>query len=372
MRILFVIGQFFPVIGGAESQALKLANALILKGIDITILTIHRPGLKTYEVYNGLKIIRISKYTRGPIKYLFSALSLFSYIVLNGKKFSCLHVHGFSYLAFCTVAASRLIQVPTIAKITNSGSRCDIDRFCSNKFIPDCLKLWAIRRCTRYIAITPLIADELIHRGIKKQQVTCIPNGVILNPVKYSHDAVDNEPQGVLRLLCISRLVPQKNISFLIRVMSKLRIKYQLIVLGDGVLRTRLEEEVRDQELSEQIIFRGFVTHLDLLKEITKSDLFLMPSREEGLSNALLEAMSNGIPLLVSRHESFHYALGNDLFEKYSCELLEDVWEERITHHFHLSHGSRVHNRDDELIKRSKAFCMTAVAENYLRLYNSL
>ena len=164
------------------------------------------------------------------------------------------------------------------------------------------------RRTAYFIAMTDAIRTGLLEAGIEKQKISIIPNGVEI-PERMaefvdSQDVVyiGNLTQGSVRkafdvLFEAWAQVAQKNISA------------RLIVLGAG------DPAVWQQFLSKKgclqsVTFKGTVADVSLY--LKNARVFVLPSRVEGLSNALLEAMSWGVPPVISDIETHRSVVQNE------------------------------------------------------------
>lgn len=99
----------------------------------------------------------------------------------------------------------------------------------------------------------------------------------------------------------VARLVPQKGIDVLIRALemaSGSAADWTLTVVGDGPERSRLEQQVRVAGLQERVSFLGFRS--DPQTFLLRAGVFVLPSRFEGMPNALLEAMAAGLSVVVT------------------------------------------------------------------------
>ena len=123
-----------------------------------------------------------------------------------------------------------------------------------------------------------------------------LPGGLSLDRSK----ALQSQRQ--LEILSVARLVPQKGLDVLIRAFGSLpesiRGAWTLIVVGDGPERQALVDLVAEEGLTEQVSFQGFRS--DPVLFMRRSSIFALPSRFEGMPNALLEAMASGLPSVVS------------------------------------------------------------------------
>ena len=99
----------------------------------------------------------------------------------------------------------------------------------------------------------------------------------------------------------VGKMVYQKNHEFLIRVFAKLHVKTpdaKLLLVGDGVLRKDIESQVDHLGLGSEVIFTGMVNAAE--RYLSAMDVFVFPSRWEGLPLSIMEAQANGLKCIVS------------------------------------------------------------------------
>ena len=96
----------------------------------------------------------------------------------------------------------------------------------------------------------------------------------------------------------VGRLVAQKNQKILIEALRFLHEPYKLMLVGDGSLRQNLQEQISDCKLESRVIMLG--SRDDVYKLLSAMDIFALPSQNEGLAIAAIEAQASGLPTLVS------------------------------------------------------------------------
>jgi len=109
--------------------------------------------------------------------------------------------------------------------------------------------------------------------------------------------------EQVQRLLCVARLVPEKGIEFLIQAMSLLINKNYVVnlrIAGDGPSRAALEDTARTLGVADHVCFLGNLTEQDVTRELSLSDLFILPSLAEGIPVSIMEAMAVGLPVIAT------------------------------------------------------------------------
>ncbi len=126
-----------------------------------------------------------------------------------------------------------------------------------------------------------------------------IRNGVNLTTFSTSEVKKSLPP----RIVCVARLIERKGQEVLLRACAQLRergIEFRLRLVGTGDSEQRYRELTEQLSLNEQVEFRGMVSREQMPEEYAQSDIFVLPSENEGMSVASLEALAAGLPLLLS------------------------------------------------------------------------
>ena len=139
--------------------------------------------------------------------------------------------------------------------------------------------------------------------GVRPQ---VMPNPVDTDYYSPSPAKVLNH-SAVKTVLTVARLTErQKRTSDLIEAMRHLDPTWRLKIAGDGPDRAMLEERVRSLDLSDRVEFLGFVRSKEVVRELYRtSDVFCLPSSHEGLAMVALEAMSTGLPVVLTPAPAF-------------------------------------------------------------------
>lgn len=304
--VLMIIAQYFPIIGGAEQQAHRLAKELIARGCEVTVLTgrWYRCTLRR-EVMEGVTVIRHStgwdwlwKFKLGHVlKHYLWELTLLLHLLVSGRKFQVLHVHQALHAAFVTLFANRLLRRKVIVKIGCGGELSDVKMMQQNRVSPFGRIFWRfIRNADRMVAINREIEAELLADDVSSEKVVRIPNGFAAGNVSLGRSySVD----GPLRVVSVGRLDPQKAFDVLIDAFACPSSPEALCeIYGGGKEEPILRQRISDRGVEKKIALVGIVSNvIDRLRE---KDVFVLVSRAEGLSNALLEAMAQGLPCVAS------------------------------------------------------------------------
>jgi len=102
-------------------------------------------------------------------------------------------------------------------------------------------------------------------------------------------------------ILAVSRFVPEQGLDLLVKAFEKIKGNYMLVIAGDADHDTKYSKDLKNLiDQNSSIIKTGYITGDDLNQVYSNARLFVLPSFHEGLPIALLEAMSFGLPVLVS------------------------------------------------------------------------
>jgi glycosyltransferase involved in cell wall biosynthesis len=307
MKILMVISQFHPLIGGVEKQAKLLAKKLVEKGVSVTIITgwwkFDPPrkemidGIKIFRNFCGWGMFGMNKHrTIRAIGGIIYVITLGSYLLLHGREYDIIHVHQFLYPAFVSVLiGKKLLKKPVLIISTSSGKTSDVEML---KRLPaGCFQLKYLLKETDYlVTISKATSEDFKQIGYSESRILYIPNGVEIPSVgKISYN------QG-LNVQTTVRLIKEKGVDILLRAWANVLEQekaLKLAIMGNGPLELELKGLVQSLGLVGSVDFIGMTHHV--AQHLRDADLFILPSRSEGLSVALLEAMSYGIPCIATR-----------------------------------------------------------------------
>ncbi len=309
LRVHMVVRLFYPWVGGAERQAHKLARTLHEKNVRAEIVTgWWFRGTPQHEVLDGIRVFRNQTLwemfgLRGLRRfggYLYM-LSLFWYLWRRRADYEILHVHGLNYHAAVAVLAARWFHRKSVVKLANSGQASDIRKMRMGQQLPLSRFLLPLAlQSDRFVATSQAIVQELLEAGVPADRITHIPNGVETDSIPAKVDFGLHDP---VRLVFVGRLHEQKGLDVLLTAFQQLSSQYPVLklrlqLLGDGPLRDTLVNQAEKLGIAQQVDFVGMTDRV--FDYLQKADIFVLPSRAEGHSNALLEAMTCGLPVVVS------------------------------------------------------------------------
>lgn len=308
--ILMFCPQFRPAVGGAERQAEKLSLALAAAGCRVTIVTPRLdPGSPATEECGGVRIERFSLLDlarhlpfRGIALVNIPAILLQTMIAVHSraKRHDVLHCHSASLQTAGAALAGRLCAIPVLCKAATADQKSDLGEIertgMSGYFVA-----WLLRKLvTNWVATTEAVKHALVVAGVSHRRISRIPNGVNVS----MNLPLPNRPcgDGVRRFLYLGRISrnARRDLPTLVRAFERLaaqHLEIELALVGGGDLFEETSALVARCDAHDRIKMPGFD---DSAKWLLWADCFVLPSRLEGLSNALLEAMAAGLPCIAN------------------------------------------------------------------------
>lgn len=163
--------------------------------------------------------------------------------------------------------------------------------------------------------------------------VIILPNAVDVKAIqKTVNESRKNPPfnNNLINIIQVARFMPVKNHAFVLDIAAALQAKqtnFVIHLVGDGQLRTQIEEQVTNRKLTDHIKFWGLRT--DVIELMANADLMILPSLYEGFPVVLVESQAAGLSSLISDTVAKEVDLGLGLVEFLPIDNAE-LWAERI------------------------------------------
>ena len=286
IRIAIIISSFYPIVGGSERQFFLIAKNLVQKGYEIDVFTRKYPKLSKYENIEGINIHRVSiGYLKKFNKVFFIKNTLINLIFK--KKYNIVFSSQFGSCSYVANLYKNLFNINYIVRSTGKeAGELSKNNKGIKKFNMTC------RNATKIIAINETIKKDLMKLCVKDEQICRIGNGVEKNK---KIDPISNK-----NIVYCGRLEEIKGIDLLLEAWGKIENNFDndvyLEILGDGKLGDYLKNKYRHLRKVKWI---GTVYNSQ--KYIKKARILILPSRYEGVSNTLLEALSIGLPVIATK-----------------------------------------------------------------------
>lgn len=376
VRVLLVLPTYLPeTFGGAEQQSRKLSAALSERGADVTILTPCVGKLTPRHESAGAVAIHRLRQPHLPnlggrhmLSFLIWTLRSAAWIARRGRNYDVVHiVHGRLH-AVGPLLGAMLARKPTLIKVGRGGAHFDLAVVRKKKLIgPLCARL-VKGLATGFVANSREIVEDLESFGVPPARVHRIPNGVVMP----QGETATSRNEAVRRFVYLGRLDSEKALDFMIDGFAELPDEppARLVLVGEGDCGTALKAQTARHRLDDRVEFAGRVE--DVAPQLANADFFVSTSTSEGMSNALLEAMSHSVPPLTSRVSGVA-----DIVEDGVSGLLfapgdKRAFVERLGEALAMSDGQREAMGHAAAERVRTCYGMDHIADRHLALYAQL
>ena len=313
-RVLMVTGAYYPEISSGGMQCQSMAQELRGRAEVQVLTTSVDPALARHDSVDGIPVTRI----RVDVRSGFSKLRAFRRMVFDLLRLvrhtDIVHLHGYSTKNVLVTVIAKMFRKPIVMSLHTSGfdEPEAIERQGS-------LALWSFLSADLYLSVSPGLVDAYLAAGLPAERILLVPNGIAI--ARFAPASPDERLALRARLsLPADRPVivfvgffsadkqPQVLFDAWLALQQSSTTDAMLIFVGatrsayfevDDGIGPSMERAAAAAGVADRLRFIG-LTH-DVASYLRASDLFVLPSRREGLPVALLEAMSCGLPCIASR-----------------------------------------------------------------------
>ena len=351
LRVCVICFMFSPLIGGSEVQAEKHARQLQALGHDVTVVTLrlNKQWPKT-ELLDGLPVVRVEGWYRrngtlhiGRFGHPFLDIAMFLALWNMRDKYDVIHCMQLSSIGAAATLVCQLTRKPIILSIQSAGPNkqqqariqqdgtslmadtlttldADFLNVGANDWIAgdienlshSTLGGHAILRFLKhsnayYQVLSTRCRSYLTTHGFKPEYIERIPNGVDIDTFRPAvHKPDPSRPER--NILCVSRLEYPKGVDVLLHAWGRMMhepsswrtfLKPRLRIVGQGIFLPQMKRIVDELDIQDSVEFLGL--RRDVVNLLQQSWGFVLPSRWEGMPNALLEAMACQLPCIATR-----------------------------------------------------------------------
>lgn len=343
---------------GAENQVYQLIKELNNIGNgEFKLILFNHGKLEDLCVKIGCDVIVIDERYNKGLKSLFEI-----YKYLKKEKPDIVHTHGFKQNILGAIA-SFLTGSRVSIRTIHGRAETPINILEFRKYILYLLDSISALMQKKYV----VVADDLYEYSVKRyfNRSVVIENGIDIEEVKHNAlNCVTELPEYErIKIGFVGRVNPVKNPELFIKIQSQLinnKINnFVFLLFGDGLLRASLEDNVRDDGLSEHVRFFGHVENIE--SAISQLDVLLMTSQHEGLPMTLLEAMALKTPVISNSVGGIPKVLGfGECGTLIDCEGVDGYVNQLVLFK---------ENKSEYISKASNAY--KRVKEKYSSSYNA-
>lgn len=331
MKIAIICDVIYPFsIGGSEKRNYEFARFLVKRGHEV-----HLYGFKLWKGNSKIILDGIDIHGIIPTKEVYSsenkrsALQLIRLAIktlqeLSKEKYDIIEVTSYNFFnCYASSIYSATKKVPMVLMWQQYFGDYLLDYF--NKAEGTLAKILesGTKHLTRFhLASYDYVKKELVKEGIKEINIKIIPNGVntkkaeLIRGREKTHD-----------LLFVGRLNFQKNLELLIKAVAVLKKEFPNInvgVIGSGRDELKLKAMIKKLQLKDNFHFYGkIIIEEEIFRIMKESKIFVLPSKLEGFSLAVLEAYACGLPVITSNskhNQNRHLAKEDSLVFEHTKE----------------------------------------------------
>lgn len=385
IRVCMLLRYFHPVYSGAAMQALRLSQKLQERGMKLFVLTPRYPGLAAHESVQGVEVFRT-----GTPRQLYDwrlPFALGAFLLHHRDSWDIVHIHRlYRDCGYEAVLLARLLGKRSVLKI--SGIRSG-DPLAMQRRRSGILEFRLFLLLDRIVCVSRQIRQHCEQAGVPPHKLVDIPNGVCIETFAPPTVAERSHLRAWLGLpyqapivVFIGSLNRGKGLGILMSAWQEVIGQYpdaHLLLVGprndpvnrfsDEAFSHELEVWLCTPSISDSVICTGLVP--DVFSYLRAADVFVLPSRFEGMPNALLEAMACGLPSVatniggvkdVATHGQHALLVPPEDASALAQALLELLASRELRQH--LGRCARSHIR--------KHYSMDRVADRYVALYRAL
>ncbi|MDA7429635.1 glycosyltransferase [Primorskyibacter aestuariivivens] len=291
-KVLIVLHAFAD--GGAEAVFVRLANDLHRRGIAVTLVAANAVGPNRARLNDAIEVVDLRA------QRMLTAIPALVQTLRRLRPSACISALTHTNLALLLVAG----LARSDARIVISERRSLTAEFAETPGLKAWIKRraigWLYPRADAIVTVSEALRSEIDAMLLPASATTV----TIRNPVdtaRLQHLAremrFDRAGDGAL-IVCVGRLVPQKNLPMLLRAFAILNREHnaRLIIAGDGPLRGALEALARDLSITDLVEFAGYLENPYGL--MARADILALSSDFEGLPNVLIEGLALGVQIV--------------------------------------------------------------------------
>lgn len=296
---VFLMSNSFET-GGSERQFAALAKTLDRNAFRISIGCILKIGAflddLTNVPFDGSQPGEISTFPFGGSVYKLESWKARLRVArhLRESKIDIAHAFDF-YTNLMLIPAARWARIPVV--VGSQRQLGDLLTRAQSK-----VQLWTLHLADAVVCNSQAAADGLCAAGLPREKTVVIGNGMPPEVFALAAPAIPLDP-SMLRIGMIARMnTRSKNHSSLLRAFAALRKEVpnvELLLAGDGPIRSELEQEAQTLGIGQLVRFLG--DRRDVPAVLASLDVSVLPSVSESLSNSIIESMAQGVPVVAAR-----------------------------------------------------------------------
>lgn len=316
ISVCMITGAFYPEVSGGGLQCKTLIDALGENIKPYVITTSSFKGLKSEVLPGGIRVFRVYLNPKSFISKIRALFAFFSIFLKLSPQVDIVQLHGFSQKNIIVILLSKLFAKKIVHKFTSAGQD---DPLSISAQRLGAIKIFFLSVADVFINVSPALVDRFKKSSLSGKNMFFIPNGVDTQRFSPAGAGEKMRFKKELGLKADKKTIlfvgffscdkaPDVLLNAWVNMRQDLRKATQLLFVGSTSsayfeisqeLAVGMKKLINDLNLNNDVVF--IEKALDIEKYYKASDIFVLPSKREGLPNTLLEAMSSGLVCIVSR-----------------------------------------------------------------------
>jgi glycogen(starch) synthase len=320
MNILLIPSGYLPLVGGVQRNTHALARSLVARGHRVTVLTSNwrQWSLPIHETLDGIEVFRVPFYVfRGGLKSLLAFCCVFpvtvfaTWLHIRRTRADIVNVHFAGANAFYALLALFGSDVPLIVtfhggEVINVGDPALVGYTPTERSLMERVIRAALARAHAVTAVSQYLLDRV---ALINPEVVRGSQPIFMGSIQEQAMVASDDP--ALRslvpnkfVLAVGRLVREKGFDLLVEAFRRIATEdteLELVIVGDGRERTRLEAQVASAGLLPRVTFTGMLKPEDINVFYRQCLMLAVPSRwQEAFPGVILEAFLHNKPVVAA------------------------------------------------------------------------
>jgi glycosyltransferase involved in cell wall biosynthesis len=377
MNILMLNYEFPPIGGGAGQAHLSIVRQFAQNSdLKVDVLTsAPMPGFFAESLADNVHIYKVGVHKKNlhhwrkmeVVEWLAKSRSYYR-ALLQDNHYDLVHAFfGFPTGWLCYRTAEKLPYIISLrgSDVPGHHARLQLEY---KLLAPVFRKIW--KKAAALVACSDGLKARAL-RFLPSADVSVIPNGVELE--RFKPAGPTERKDGTLKLLTVGRLSVTKRVEMLIdavEMLHKAGVKVHFAVAGGGGrgIKEQLRQMVFEKNLVDVIKITGRVDADKMPDIYRQNDVFISASMQEGMSNAMLEAMASGLPIVTTRCEGVEELIADNgiVVEQPNADAIAQATRT-------LARDGRLYDSMRAAARRqAEKFSWQSVADQYINLYKRI
>ncbi|MHA1212367.1 MAG: glycosyltransferase family 4 protein [Candidatus Heimdallarchaeota archaeon] len=317
ISVLMLSWEFPPFkVGGLAAHVFDISQVLVKKGFEIHVLTCSFPGAADFEVLDGVYVHRFDAYEIPGPEFLQWDLNMNLLMekkaieIIDKYNIDIIHAHDW-LVASAAIGLKHMYRKPLLSTIHSleRGRRSGL--FNDGQHMIDQIENLLVQESWHNIVCSQYM-QSLCHFSFAfpNDKMTIIPNGV-----RYADFSVELPKEEKIRhhkkyaakeehiIAYIGRLVPEKGVNILLGAVKSVIDRVpntKFVIAGEGWHRNELERITKELQITDKVLFTGYIPEEDFLAYFNVADILVVPSTYEPFGIVALEGMATNTPIIVS------------------------------------------------------------------------